>query len=218
MWFNHEIKGNNFFLSTHGNVHIFFNHYLVYSLFRWLYRILNIYRLYFNVFCVYIYILNCCLYMYLCISISFRFFGSNTMWHVTVCMNCIFAVQSWHYKWMLFRRVGTIGCIFLNLFYQKEDQWLKWSMRLIEGPEPHAAVENDDGLVKYIASTKVCHRLKGSVMLNVTLKVFWISTLGKCIMNRIKTGMEHRRKWNGTFCLFLNWRCWSTIPDYSNPV
>lgn len=105
---------------------------------------------------------------------------------------------------------------FLNLFYQKEDQWLKWSMRLIEGPEPHAAVENDDGLVKYIASTKVCHRLKGSVMLNVTLKVFWISTLGKCIMNRIKTGVEHRRKWNGTFCLFLNWRCWSTIPDYSS--
>lgn len=45
-------------------------------------------------------------------------------------------------------------------------------MHLIEGPEPRAAVENSDGLAEYVASTKVCHRLKGSIMLNGTLKVF----------------------------------------------
>lgn len=41
------------------------------------------------------------------------------------------------------------------------------------GAEPRTAVENSDGLVvEYVASTKVCHRLKGSIMLNVTLKGF----------------------------------------------
>lgn len=36
-------------------------------------------------------------------------------------------------------------------------------MRLIEGPEPRAAVENGDGLIEHVASTKV--QLKRNIML-----------------------------------------------------
>lgn len=42
-----------------------------------------------------------------------------------------------------------------------------------------------------------------------------MSTLAKCIMNRIKTGLEHKGKCIGVFYLFLDWRYWSAVPDYS---